>query len=413
MELFAGGREAFPQLMVPFSDLTAMFESAEDSMMGDHHPNCPPQKLRPIRYNGRSPASSQVEYPSEFKEVVERVGDKVCAENGDSREYLEPPIKDDVGDVVDTGGERRPSSELGGGPSGSGSSSSESDGNDLSATVNKPLNKKRKRKGRKKIELFLEKLVMQVLDKQEQMHKQLIETIEKRERERIIREEAWKQQEMERIKRAEEAIAQETSRSRALISFIENALGHQIEIPIQSTMSCMEENGAKDMSEDYIQKDMTNPFDQINRWQDGTMQANGSEVHVDKDVGINCDPSNRRWPDTEVQALIMLRSDLEHKFRVTGSKCSIWDEISVGMLNMGYCRSAKKCKEKWENINKYYRKSMGSSKRHLENSKRCSYFHHLHMLYKNESGSPANHVKYTKVENEDNGESMKGSECQN
>ena len=107
----------------------------------------------------------------------------------------------------------------------------------------------------------------------------------------------------------------------------------------------------------------------------------------------------------------MLRSTLEHKFCVTGSKCSIWDEISVGMYNMGYCRSAKKCKEKWENINKYFRKSMGSGKKHLKNSKRCAYFHDLHMLYKNGLGSPANHVNCIKVENEDNGESMKGSEC--
>ncbi|XWS12970.1 hypothetical protein CRYUN_Cryun37aG0135400 [Craigia yunnanensis] len=409
MELFTGGREAFPQHVAPFPDLTAMIESADDSMLGDHRPNLPPQKLRPIRYNGRSSAISLAEYPSEFTEAVELVG----VVNGDSREYLEPLVKVEVGDVLDTGGgggEGPPSSEQGGEPSPSGTSSSDSDDNDLSATVNEPLNKKRKRKRRKKIELFLEKLVMKVMDNQEQMHKQLIEMIEKRERERIIREEAWKRQEMERIKRDEEVRAQETSRSIALISFIQNALGHEIEIPIQSTMSCMEENGGKDMSEDHSQKDMIDGYNPINRRQEGIMQANGGENHVNKDGGINCDPNNRRWPDAEVQALIMLRGTLEHKFRVTGSKCSIWDEISVGMYNMGYCRSAKKCKEKWENINKYFRKSVGSGKKHLENGKKCAYFHDLHMLYKNGFGSPAKHVNCTKVENEDNGESMKGSE---
>ena len=163
--------------------------------------------------------------------------------------------------------------------------------------MNEPLTKKRKRKRRKKIELFLENLVMKVMDNQEQMHKQLIETIEmieKRERVRIIREEAWKRQEMERIKRDEEARAQETSRSIALISFIQNALGHEIEIPIQSTMSCMEEDGGKEMSEDHSQKDMIDGYNPINRWQEGTMQANGGENHVNKDGGINCDPNNRR-----------------------------------------------------------------------------------------------------------------------
>lgn len=252
---------------------------------------------------------------------------------------------------------------------------------------------------------------MKVMDKQEQMHKELMETIEKRERERITREEAWKQQEMERIKRNEEARAQETARNIALISFIRNALGHEIEMPLQSTMSCMEENGGKDISEDHVQKDVINPVDPIYRWQEGTMQANGVENHVDNKDRINCDPNNKRWPDAEVQALIMLRSASENKFHATGSKFSIWDEISVGMYDMGYCRSAKKCKEKWENINKYFRKSMLNGKKHLENSKRCAYFHDLEMLYKRGFGSLANHVNDTKVENEDNGGSMKGSEC--
>ena len=142
------------------------------------------------------------------------------------------------------------------------------------------------------------------MDKQEQVHKQLIEMIKKKERERIIREEAWKRHEMERIKKDEKARAQKTSRSIAFISFIQNALGHEIKIPIQSTMSRMKENRGKDMSEDHIQKDVINPFD--NRWQEGTMQANVGENHVDKDSGINCDPNNKRWPDAEVQASIML-----------------------------------------------------------------------------------------------------------
>ncbi|KAL4369656.1 hypothetical protein GQ457_05G033980 [Hibiscus cannabinus] len=385
MELFTGGREAFPQHVAPFPDLTAMIESAEDMMMVDHRPNLPPQKLRPIRYNGRSPAKET----SEFVEAVELVGDDVCAVNGDSFDYLVTPIKDEVGDVTGTVGcggglQEPPRSEQREEPSGDSSSDSYSD--DSSATMKEPLKKNRKRTREEKDKVFLEKLVKKMMDKQEQMHKQLLEMIEKRERERIIREEAWKQQEMERIQRDEEARAQEMSRSIALISFIQNALGHEIEIPIPSTMSCMEESGGKDMSEGHIQKDVINPFGPTNnRWQDGTMHANGGENHVDRDRGVNCDPNNRRWPDAEVQALIMLRSTLEHKFHVSGSKCSIWDEISVGMYNMGYSRSAKKCKEKWENINKYFRKSM------------------------NGFSSQANHLNCAKVENADSGESLKGT----
>ncbi|OMO64694.1 hypothetical protein COLO4_31938 [Corchorus olitorius] len=125
MELFTGGREAFtfPQHVAPFPELTAMIESAEDSMMGgDHRPNLPAQKLRPIRYNGRSPASSQAEDPSEFTGVGEVVGEEVCPVNAD---YLEPPIKAEGGDdVVDTGGGNGPEKLE---PSSSSTSSSDSD----------------------------------------------------------------------------------------------------------------------------------------------------------------------------------------------------------------------------------------------------------------------------------------------
>jgi len=71
---------------------------------------------------------------------------------------------------------------------------------------------------------------MKVMEKQEEMHKQLVEMIESRERETMIREEAWKQQEMERMERDNEARAQETSRNLALISFIQNMTGHVIEV---------------------------------------------------------------------------------------------------------------------------------------------------------------------------------------
>jgi hypothetical protein len=55
--------------------------------------------------------------------------------------------------------------------------------------------------------------------------------------------------------------------------------------------------------------------------------------------------------------------------QVTGSKgTNIWDAISDGMCNMGYNCTAKNCKEKWENINKHFKKSVGSvAKKPFEN----------------------------------------------
>lgn len=184
--------------------------------------------------------------------------------------------------------------------------------------------------------------------KQEQMHKQLMEMLEKNEKERIIREEAWKQQEIERSRRDEAIRTEETSRNLALISFIQNLLGHEIKIPKPSfEASCLE----KDVGE-------------ISNYENS-----------------NCDPSSGRWPKAEVEALITVRAALDHKFLI-GPKGSVWEDVSAGLSKMGYNRTAKKSKEKWENINKYYRKTMESGKKRLENSKSCPYFHELDILYR-------------------------------
>jgi hypothetical protein len=71
--------------------------------------------------------------------------------------------------------------------------------------------------------------------------------------------------------------------------------------------------------------------------------------------------------------------------QVTGSKgTNIWDAISDGMCNMGYNCTAKNCKEKWENINKHFKKSVGSvAKKPFENITVSPYFHELDVLYNN------------------------------
>lgn len=189
------------------------------------------------------------------------------------------------------------------------------------------------------------------MEKQEQMHKQLMDFIEKKERERVMREEAWKQKEMERIKKDEEARLQERSRNLALISVLQNLMGCEIQIP-QPAVSSLRADDI-DEGEANIQQDLKSDF------------------------------GKNRWPEAEVQALITLRTSLEHKFQLLGSKGSIWVEISEAMHKMGYNRSAKKCREKWENINKYYKRTIGSGKKRRLNSKSCLYFKELDILYRN------------------------------
>lgn len=104
--------------------------------------------------------------------------------------------------------------------------------------------------------------------------------------------------------------------------------------------------------------------------------------------------TGKRWPREEIQALINLRcklssnSSTDHDDSSSSSKegaiakaAPLWERISQGMLELGYKRSAKRCKEKWENINKYFRKTKDSNKKRSIDSRTCPYFHQLSCLY--------------------------------
>ncbi|WVY93368.1 hypothetical protein V8G54_032456 [Vigna mungo] len=107
----------------------------------------------------------------------------------------------------------------------------------------------------------------------------------------------------------------------------------------------------------------------------------GSTENSKDDVG-------RRWPRDEVLALINLRCTSVSNNNNSGSeekegnnKGPLWERISQGMSEVGYKRSAKRCKEKWENINKYFRKTKDVNKKRSLNSRTCPYFHQLSCLY--------------------------------
>lgn len=110
--------------------------------------------------------------------------------------------------------------------------------------------------------------------------------------------------------------------------------------------------------------------------------ANKVQNDIKDDVG-------KRWPRDEVLALINLRcnlynsgdqSDKDHQGNCA-AKAPLWERISQGMSELGYKRSAKRCKEKWENINKYFRKTKDVNKKRSVDSRTCPYFHRLSTLY--------------------------------
>ncbi|CAA6656462.1 unnamed protein product [Spirodela intermedia] len=213
--------------------------------------------------------------------------------------------------------------------------------------------------GRRKMMAFFEGLMRQVVERQEAMQQRFLETIEKRDQERTMREEAWRRQEMARLARDHDAAAHDravsAARDAAIISFLQKITGQPP--PLRAA--------APPPPPPPPPPEMAAP---------------PAEGVVPSGTGDSAATS--RWPKSEVQALINLRGELETKYQEVGPKGPLWEEISAAMRRLGYHRSAKRCKEKWENINKYFKKVKESNKRRPEDSKTCPYFHQLDALYR-------------------------------
>ncbi|XP_010471850.1 PREDICTED: trihelix transcription factor GT-2 [Camelina sativa] len=241
---------------------------------------------------------------------------------------------------------------------------------------------KRSRKRRKYWKGFFTKLTKELMDKQEKMQKRFLETLENREKERISREEAWRVQEIARINREHETLIHERSnaaaKDAAIISFLHKISGGQQQQPQQQNH--------KPAQRKQYQSDHSITFESKEPRPvllDTTMKMGNY------DTNQSISPSSSRWPKTEVEALIRIRKNLEANYQENGTKGPLWEEISAGMRRLGYNRSAKRCKEKWENINKYFKKVKESNKKRPLDSKTCPYFHQLEALYneRNKSGA--------------------------
>ncbi|MCL7045415.1 hypothetical protein MKW94_025395, partial [Papaver nudicaule] len=286
---------------------------------------------------------------------------------------------------------------------------------------------------------FFEGLMKQVMEKQEAMQQRFLETIEKREQDRMIREEAWKRQEMARLTREHEMMAQEraisASRDAAVIAFLQKITGQTIQLPsppviipaapppapVQAPPPPQPQSilppaapapsppppqpkQQKQHQHHQLVRHQPQPPPQkppqsseitITHHNQPTSAEHASTDHViiavpeqqhppalEMGSSGGFDSASSRWPKTEVLALIKLRSGLESRYQEAGPKGPLWEEISAGMGRMGYSRSAKRCKEKWENINKYFKKVKESNKKRPEDAKTCPYFHQLDALYR-------------------------------
>lgn len=93
------------------------------------------------------------------------------------------------------------------------------------------------------------------------------------------------------------------------------------------------------------------------------------------------DGSSARWPRQETLTLLEIRSRLDHKFKESNQKSPLWDQVARIMSEEhGYHRSGKKCREKFENLYKYYKKTK-ESKAGRQDGKHYRFFRQLEALY--------------------------------
>ncbi|XP_040377111.1 trihelix transcription factor GTL1-like [Oryza brachyantha] len=238
---------------------------------------------------------------------------------------------------------------------------------------------RRKRKRRRQEQLsasasFFERLVQRLMEHQESLHRQFLDTMERRERERAARDEAWRRQEADKFAREAAARAQDrasaAARESAIIAYLEKISGETITLPPPAANPVPP---VDDMSQDGAGKELV-AYD--------VEAAERGALHL----------SSSRWPKHEVEALIRVRTGLEDRFQEPGLKGPLWEEVSARMTAAGYRRSSKRCKEKWENINKYFRKAKESGKKRPAHAKTCPYFDELDRLYSRSGGGGGNNA---------------------
>lgn len=233
-------------------------------------------------------------------------------------------------------------------------------------------------KKKRKLVDYLERLMKDVLVKQEDLQNKFLEALEKCEKERMAREEAWKAQEIARIKREQEYLAQERAiaaeKDAAVLAFLQKITQQAIPLQMPEVLASLFDKRSENQ-ESVAEK---RAYVQDN----GIGEASAHNDKQDNSAGENVvQTSSSRWPKAEVEALIMIKTDLDMQYQDSGPKGPLWEEISSRMKKIGYDRSAKRCKEKWENINKYYKRVKDSNRKRPDDAKTCPYFNMLESLY--------------------------------
>ncbi|KAK4776475.1 hypothetical protein SAY86_005163 [Trapa natans] len=252
------------------------------------------------------------------------------------------------------------------------------------------------RKRKMKWKNFFERLMKEVMDKQHELQSKFLEAIDKHEHERLVREESRRMQEMTRINREWEILAQERSmaaaKDTAVMSFLQKIADQQPARNADNIVLSVSNPPPPAAEPPPLQpphQPQVQPHPVILPVQAAAALSPPANIEFRKSDnggdGFILPPSlatSSRWPKVEVEALIRLRTNLDSKYQENVPKGPLWEEVSTQMRKLGYERSAKRCKEKWENMNKYFKKVKESNKKRPEDSKTCSYFQSLDAIYK-------------------------------
>ncbi|GAU11609.1 hypothetical protein TSUD_346010 [Trifolium subterraneum] len=263
------------------------------------------------------------------------------------------------------------------------------DDNDDGKVIEKSKRKKRKRRNRfEMLKSFCETVVNKMMAQQEEIHNKLLEDMLKRDQEKLAREEEWKNQEIERMNMMAQEQAIANDRQSTIIHFLNKYLAGD------SNNKSIKECSSSQLHSQNPNQPSSNVIAQRNPSSSETVVESNYTSTLGVPTTMEKLEDRRRWPRDEVLALINLKSttsvinrsnNVEEK-EGNSNKGPLWERISEGMLEMGYKRSAKRCKEKWENINKYFKKTkdvVNKKKRSLD-SRTCPYFHQLSSLYNNQ-----------------------------
>lgn len=245
---------------------------------------------------------------------------------------------------------------------------SSSEDNDLSNPAlaeNDSVEKRRKRKSgrswKAKIKDFIDFQMRKLMEKQEAWLEKLMKGLEQKEQERMFREEEWRKQEAARVEREHKFWAKERAwieaRDAALMEALQKLTGTEVKAS---------------SSEDLMAAEIQNHNENQNE--------DGSEI-------LNNGGKGESWPESEITRLIHLRTTMELRFRQSGcSEEVLWEEIAGKMACLGYDRSALMCKDKWDSINSYPRKTKEGNKKRKDNSRSCGFFQNNESSLYNHAG---------------------------